>query len=303
MNEFENVNCLVCGENNYHNYSDKGQFNLPTHVVICKHCGFSYLNPRWSNERYNAFYKNEYDDYYRPEVKSKYTYDVYLPIKNNLKRLDKFGYLKNQPENIIDIGCGMGDSLIYLKQQVFKTANYYAIEPSSFCQQHLSKNGIELLSTDVNADWSNGNENKFDVVIMRHVLEHFLDPIAVLKKAASILKKDGLLIIAVPNAKKPTKRLIKNYFRVVHVSYFSKTSLTNALSLSGLKPGVLLEGDEFDAYELFCVAQKTNDELSVKFDKEECQKQIEVYNQTKKLDFYYDFKALVWKLINKVKSN
>src|ERR1039457_3049382 len=68
--------------NNYLTYSKKGQFGLPTNVVICKNCGFSYLNPRWNKERYHTFYTKEYDTYYRPEVISAtYKYDPYTAIK------------------------------------------------------------------------------------------------------------------------------------------------------------------------------------------------------------------------------
>lgn len=41
---------------------------------------------------------------------------------------------------------------------------------------------------------------KFDSVFMLDILEHVIDPIIVLKKAASFLKNDGVLIVHVPNA-------------------------------------------------------------------------------------------------------
>lgn len=43
-------------------------------------------------------------------------------------------------------------------------------------------------------------EEKFDTVVMLNVLEHVQDPIFVLRKAASLLKDDGVLIVHVPNA-------------------------------------------------------------------------------------------------------
>lgn len=41
---------------------------------------------------------------------------------------------------------------------------------------------------------------KFDTVTMLNVLEHVTDPIGVLKKAASFLSDDGVLLVHVPNA-------------------------------------------------------------------------------------------------------
>lgn len=42
-------------------------------------------------------------------------------------------------------------------------------------------------------------EEKFDLVFMLNVLEHVIDPITLLKKAASFLKENGTLIVHVPN--------------------------------------------------------------------------------------------------------
>lgn len=41
---------------------------------------------------------------------------------------------------------------------------------------------------------------KFDSVFMLNILEHVANPVAILQKAASFLKQDGVLIVHVPNA-------------------------------------------------------------------------------------------------------
>jgi len=43
-------------------------------------------------------------------------------------------------------------------------------------------------------------EEKFDVITLFHVLEHFDDPRAVLKQLKSMLAKGGIIVIEVPNA-------------------------------------------------------------------------------------------------------
>ncbi|MDX5365612.1 MAG: class I SAM-dependent methyltransferase [Alphaproteobacteria bacterium] len=48
---------------------------------------------------------------------------------------------------------------------------------------------------------------KFDTVTMLDLLEHVVDPIALLQKAASFLNDDGVLIIHVPNAQAINRRL------------------------------------------------------------------------------------------------
>jgi len=48
---------------------------------------------------------------------------------------------------------------------------------------------------------------KFDTVTMLDLLEHVVDPVELLKKAASFLEDDGVLIIHVPNAMAINRRL------------------------------------------------------------------------------------------------
>ncbi|MDG1432281.1 MAG: class I SAM-dependent methyltransferase [Paracoccaceae bacterium] len=44
-------------------------------------------------------------------------------------------------------------------------------------------------------------EQKFDNIILGHVLEHVEDPVAILKKATTWLSDDGVILAAVPNAR------------------------------------------------------------------------------------------------------
>jgi 2-polyprenyl-3-methyl-5-hydroxy-6-metoxy-1,4-benzoquinol methylase len=48
---------------------------------------------------------------------------------------------------------------------------------------------------------------KFDSVFMLNILEHVVDPIIALRKAASFLKDDGVLIVHVPNAMAINRRI------------------------------------------------------------------------------------------------
>jgi len=48
---------------------------------------------------------------------------------------------------------------------------------------------------------------KFDTVSMLNILEHVADPVEVLKKAASLLSNDGVLVVHVPNAQAVNRKL------------------------------------------------------------------------------------------------
>ena len=68
-------------------------------------------------------------------------------------------------------------------------------------------------------------KKKYDVVILISVLEHVKNPISFLKKISSFLKKNGKIIIEVPNVNDPLVSLYnldyykEKYYRKVHLNY------------------------------------------------------------------------------------
>ena len=252
--KYEEVNCNLCNEEEKESLSDKGQFNLPTHVVLCKNCGLAYLSPRWNKNAYEDFYENEYDKYYRPkklednEVEFRYARPIIERINGFLQKSDKL--------NILDIGSGDG-SLIKLIEKCYHGANLYAIEPSSNAKEILWDKKIKYLGSDVESDWDTNYHSTFDFVIMRHVLEHFSDPHQVLLKVRQVLKENAIVYIAVPDNYNPSSNLKGSWFRVVHTYYFNSDTLNSMLLKSGFKIEYIGNGNKNNPHELFAIAKKS----------------------------------------------
>jgi SAM-dependent methyltransferase len=254
--QFEKVNCVLCNSDDSDSITSKGQFGIETHVVLCKKCSLCYLNPRWNEESYFHFYQHKYDSYYRPnESNLKEGQDQIA--KAIFNRLENLNLLPQNPESILDIGSGKGEILMFLKSK-FPRTDLFAIEPSLQAQEILMENSITVLSGDINSDW-NAKGQKFDFIIMRHVLEHFSDPLKVLKNIKSLLSDDGICYIAVPNNLNPSPKLRSYWFRAVHTYYFNKPSLENIFKLAGLKLLNCTEGDQYNRRELFTLV--TNGEF------------------------------------------
>ncbi len=257
MKDFEFTKCAVCGADDTDKICERGQFGLPTHLVLCKNCGLGYLNPRWTKERYIHFYTKEYDKYYRPEVykteQGLGKINYYLPV---YERLTNFGTDTGKIKRVLDIGSGDGNNLNYLMQQI-PNAKYYAIEPSEQCRNTLSSMGVNILGTDVDINFHKDYKGAFDLIIMRHVLEHFSNPVDTMQKVRHILKDDGIAYIAVPNNLKfGNGKLLDNWFRVVHTYYFTTHSLQNVFNLAGIEALSMQEGDDYNQRELFAIVRK-----------------------------------------------
>ena len=274
---FETVNCNLCGSKEYELISTKGKHGFPTNVVICKNCGLGYLNPRWDHQSYLLFYQNDYDRYYRPLIA-----DPLPVLKDQVNpieiRLRKLSLLPKNPSRILDIGSGEGHNLIHFKS-LFQNCKLYAIEPSHDSQIHLKQFGVTIIEKDVSTSWESTHKNMFDIIIMRHVLEHFLDPLKIMSKVRTVLTSSGIVYIAVPNNLKPTHRLETSWFRNVHTFYFNKYSLKNLCLLVGLEIIELVEGDKFDEGEVYLIAKKTELRNSPNFSVQHYREQLAVFKE------------------------
>jgi 2-polyprenyl-3-methyl-5-hydroxy-6-metoxy-1,4-benzoquinol methylase len=94
---------------------------------------------------------------------------------------------------ILDVGCGGGELLMELRNVGFTHLD--GIDPYLPAGAKPVE-GINLrkLSVDEIGD------EKYDVIMMHHVFEHMADPVHTMKRLASLLSKDGLLIIRIPVA-------------------------------------------------------------------------------------------------------
>ena len=264
------IQCPLCGNSTPVEIVQKGQFGLDCCVSICPNDGLVYLNPRWSKERYHYFYQHEYDHYYRSPV----THDPnsetnYASIKKIYQRLD-LNHLSLQGESVLDVGAGMGYSLIWLKNNIPSFTRFSAIESSEYCLNHMKQHGgIEIIANDLD---KNFESSAFDFIVMRHVLEHFMDPIRALKKIASLMQPDSLLYIAVPDMMHPKGDLQNYWFRTVHTFYFSEHTLLATALRAGLNPIVI--GSENS--ELWGVFKLSSSSVPVEKDNNVMAKQLAV---------------------------
>ena len=294
---YESVPCNLCGENNEKQIVNRGKFDLVTNVVICKNCGLSYLSPRLDKESYTDFYRHEYDRLYRSDIHRSKPKTATLP--NPIEaRLNSLGILKETAGKILEIGSGAGENLLHFKS-LFPKSELYAIEPSEVSKKILQENKVTWIGGDVDQEWEGNYKETFDIVIMRHVLEHFMDPVAVMKKVKSVIAKNGFVYIAVPNNLFPTQDLQDSWFRNVHTYYFNRYSLKNLCKLAGLKLLTIQEKDSYNRGEIYLVAVPDDGSEVPTFSKDHYEEQLKVFNESLKRESkpLYKLKKRVKKLL------
>lgn len=244
LRENRPVLCALCKQSSLKTvYSGTGHKGSWLSVKICKNDGLVFLSPRKTKKAYTHYYENEYAQlYHNLEVTD--AQEKYKNVRGFLPVIRK--HLKIEPKKILEVGAGAGYSLEYIKNE-YPEAHCFAIEQAVSCQKRMAAVSIELLSEDLDGEWT-VDEHGFDCIILSHVLEHTLDPIDVLKKVRRNLSSRGIAYIAVPNMMMPFGNLKKYWFRLPHTYYFSRETLIACANQAGLEVAEVHAG-----YELWAV--------------------------------------------------
>lgn len=133
-------------------------------------------------------------------------------------------------EKILDLGCGGNKTVPH------------AIGVDMIAKNDFIDTLANTVSTaDVNADITKPlpfEENSVDTIIARHIVEHLMDSVTILKHWRTLLKEKGRLIIAVPN-----NAIHKSIpMNVEHVHGFDPVSMKSLLEVCGFRVIEQLDG-------------------------------------------------------------
>lgn len=122
------------------------------------------------------------------------------------------------PLKLLDAGCGDGVLLKTLTPlDGFET---YGVDYNPLRVERAKKNAPKATVKQGDLRNLDFEDSFFDVIIMSQVLEHIPEDVSVLKSLARILKRDGILILGVPNEGCLLAQLRNKYLE----SYISKTT-------------------------------------------------------------------------------
>ena len=217
---------LICTD---HSVS-KEQFN----IVSCETCGFLFTNPKPKDDDINKYYISS--NYISHTNKKKGLLNWLYQLVRKITIHKKLKLLKKFKENgtHLDIGCGTGEFLYACKKNGYKTLG---IEPSDLARKKAVKNYNLNISDDVTL--SSIKDKSIDSISMWHVLEHINDINNFIIQLDRILKKNGVVFIAVPNTESWDCKYYGKYWAAwdvpIHFWHFSRKTLTTLLEKNGFK--------------------------------------------------------------------
>ncbi len=100
-----------------------------------------------------------------------------------------------KPKKILDVGCGTGETLTFLKK-IFPKAELFGVDLSPAAVKFSKKRGHRA-KISAATDLPFPNES-FDAIVILDVIEHIKADSAVIKEAKRILKPGGVIILTAP---------------------------------------------------------------------------------------------------------
>ena len=191
----EDVACGVCGQPGRRRLFTElyrlGQHQVQLGINQCTHCGQVYVSPRLDRDSIEHVYR--FDSQHT--ISHNYCWagqcsdERFTPLLDRLATYAPTGRL-------LDVGCGSGS---FLKAaQARRRWQLIGIEPSMAAADQ-ARDLVAAPILPVTLGQANFPKEHFDVITLLGVLEHLHDPLATLRLAHRLLKRDGILAIYVPN--------------------------------------------------------------------------------------------------------
>ena len=250
-------NCPVCEHtvfSKHHELSDWMISKESFTIVSCDACGFHFTNPIPPETLIGDYYKSE--DYVSHSSSSKGLINRIYTIVRNYTLAKKVALVKRfvSGNQILDIGAGTGHFLSVCKRAGFSVQG---LEPDKDAKEFAKYNfGLEL--EDLSVLNTIPSDSK-DCVTMWHVLEHVYHLKRDLGDITRVIRKDGRLIIAVPNMSAfdaiKYGRFWAAYDVPRHLYHFQESTIKNLLSKFDMECESVLTM-KFDSYYVSMLSEK-----------------------------------------------
>ena len=101
-------------------------------------------------------------------------------------------------KKVLEVACHSGYVSTRLQQNNCKVTGVEIYEPAlQKAKPYLYKSVLGDIEKE--ETWNKISDEKFDVILFMHILEHLIDPETILAKAKLLLNENGIVIICLPN--------------------------------------------------------------------------------------------------------
>jgi 2-polyprenyl-3-methyl-5-hydroxy-6-metoxy-1,4-benzoquinol methylase len=208
---------------------DRYGFYYPTGV--CNECGNVQQEEYYNKDVLNLFYTKYYRKIYgATPPKNLYAY------QREGRGVAIFNFIQKiaEPRKVLEIGCGAGGILSRFSDA---GCDVLGLDYDKNYLNEASKNNVQVRQGSIEKLEPN---ERFDLIILSHVLEHIVYPADFLKEIKNFLNDDGILYIEVPSLDDIRTGAsgydLLNYWQNAHTVHFTMKTLTMLCNSIGLMP-------------------------------------------------------------------
>jgi hypothetical protein len=231
--KLEEVSCDLCGSNQKKVLFRNDRYGIDQNTVICMKCGLLYSSPRLTSSSVEKFYRSDgYRNIYEGESTQQiflgryknavsYKFNSFNPRKyTELSFVDFLNETGIAFNSVCEVGTGGGTNLIPFTIMGKEVAG---IDYSEKLIDLGRKKGINIFQGSIE-----DMDKSYDLVILIHVLEHFLNPVEQIKKLRNYTNR--YLFVEIPGMVNRLPSL-----QNAHFYYFSINTLFSCIYRAGFK--------------------------------------------------------------------
>ncbi|GAB4153160.1 MAG: hypothetical protein Fur0046_33060 [Cyanobacteria bacterium J069] len=198
MKNVEQIKCHVC-DNSINPTLILENFKSECHIVRCPRCNLTFVHPQPSPEVISAYYNGLYSELATEYNERKMRW-ARTSIEGYCLAIKKYKRPNSNLITLLDLGGGLG---YYSK--AFEEAGFSVTlveqDPVSvkFAREVLKIENLIDQGIEQFFEANCASMPKYDVIFMRHVIEHYTSPGALLGKVGECLAERGIFIIETDN--------------------------------------------------------------------------------------------------------
>lgn len=209
----------------------RDRYGLPVRTVLCQACGLLRSDPRMDADSTARFYQDDYRDLYTGAGNAAPLFESQVARGRGLVAL--LAKLLPSIETVYEVGCGAGGLLVPF-QEIGKRVR--GVDLGDEYLEVGRAHGLALVHGNADDLLREAGEPA-DLVLLMHVLEHYLDLRASIEQTMRLVRPGGILLVEVPGIASigtGYRGDLLSYLQNAHNFHFTAATLEFVLTRCGL---------------------------------------------------------------------
>lgn len=232
------MSCPICSRPCHNVVAAGGDFEYQTCTErftfrACSTCDTLYLSPRPDVSELPRIYPPQYNAFHFHKIGNPLVRRGRRFVQK--RKANAIRKLLPEEATVLDVGCGSGELLSLLARFGPRGWRLFGNDFNPTALESVAHLGIETIPgrfEDLEVDM------RFDLIVLNQTLEHMEHPARVVRKAADLLKPEGILVVETPCTEGMDARLFRRrywggYHIPRHWSLFSRSSVSSLLQANG----------------------------------------------------------------------